>query len=103
MKAISLQWSVPLTAGGFCMLLFPLWVFGTPEASDRSAGWQLGLYVLLYYPPAVVTLFFFGWLHRWGSRKAQRPGIDLLYLAAAHGCLAAAIIVMAVAIVRIFS
>jgi hypothetical protein len=33
--------------------------------------------------------FFVSRLHRWTTRKAARPKIDLLYLAAAHACLAA--------------
>jgi hypothetical protein len=101
--SISLQWSVPLISGGICMLIFPLWMFGMPGASDSpfAAGWRLGLNVLLYYPPAVAFLFFVSRLHRWTSRKAARPRIDLLYLAAAHVCWAAAIAVMAFAVIRI--
>jgi hypothetical protein len=101
--SISLHWSVPLISGGICMLIFPLWMFGTPGASDASfaAGWRLGLNVLLYYPPSVATLFFVSRLHRWTIRKAARPRIDLLYVAAAHACLAAALIVMAFAMIRI--
>jgi hypothetical protein len=101
--SISLHWSVPLISGGVCMLIFPLWMFGTPGATDSSfaAGWQLGLNVLLYYPPAVAALFFVSRLHRWTTRKAARPKIDLLYLAAAHACLAAAVVVMAFAVIRI--
>jgi hypothetical protein len=87
------------------MLIFPLWMFATPSATDSSiaSGWQLGLNVLLYYPPAAATLFFVSRLHRWTSRKAARPKIDLLYLAAAHACLAAAAVVMAFAVLRIFA
>ena len=101
--SISLQWSVPLISGGVCMLIFPLWMFGTPAAtgSPFDAGWQLGLNVLLYYPPAVAGLFLVSRLHRWTSRKAARPKIDLLYVVAAHACLAAAMAVMAVAVIRI--
>ena len=101
--SISLQWSVPLISGGLCMLIFPLWMFGTPGASDSpfAAGWRLGLNVLLYYPPAVAFLFFVSRIHRWTSRKAARPRIDLLYVAAAHACLAAALIVMALAVIRL--
>jgi hypothetical protein len=85
------------------MLIFPLWMFGTPAATDSSlaAGWQLGLNVLLYYPPAVAGLFFVSRLHRWTTRKAARPRIDLLYLAVAHAFLAAAVVVMAFAVLRI--
>ena len=102
MRSISLRWSVPLTAGGFCLLLFPLWMYGA-RGAGAAPEWQLGLDVLLYYPPAVVTLFLFGWLHRWVSRKADRPKIDLFYLVAAHACLAAALLVMAFSVARIFS
>jgi hypothetical protein len=86
------------------MLIFPLWMFAMRGASGASsaAGWQLGLNVLLYYPPVIASLFFVSRLHRWTSRKAARPKIDVLYLAGAHVCLAAAMVVMAVAIVRIF-
>jgi hypothetical protein len=50
--AISLHWSAPLISGGVCMLIFPLWMFAAPGAgSPFAAGWQLGLNVLLYYPP----------------------------------------------------
>ena len=100
---ISLHWSVPLISGGVCMLIFPLWLFAMPGASGSSfaAGWQLGLNVLLYYPPAVASLFLVSCLHRWTVRKAARPKIDLLYLAAAHVCLAAATGVMAFAVIRI--
>jgi hypothetical protein len=101
-RSISLRWSVPLTAGGCCMLLFPLWMYGA-RGAGAAPEWQLGLNVLLYYPPAVATLFFFGWLHRWVSRKAVRPKIDLFYLAVAHACLAAALLVMAYAVAQIFS
>jgi hypothetical protein len=102
--SISLHWSVPLISGGVCMLIFPLWMLGTPGATDSgfAAGWRLGLNVLLYYPPSVATLFFVSRLHRWTSRKAARPKIDLLYLAAAHACLAAAMVVMALAVLWIF-
>ena len=85
------------------MLIFPIWMFGTPGASGSSfaAGWRLGLNVLVYYPPAVAALFFVSRLHRWSSRRAARPKIDLLYVAAAHVCLAAAIAVMALAVIQI--
>jgi hypothetical protein len=100
---ISLHWTVPLISGGVCLLIFPLWLLGTPGASGSSfaQGWQLGLNVLLYYPPAVAFLFFFSRLHRWTTRKAARPKIDLWYLVAAHACLATAMAVMAFAVVRI--
>jgi hypothetical protein len=103
--SISLHWSVPLVAGGVCMLIFPLWLFGTPAASGSTfaTGWQLGLNVLLYYPPAVATLFFISRLHRWTVRKATRPKIDVLYVAAAHVCLAAAMLVMAFAVTRLLA
>ena len=101
MTSISLHWSAPLISGGVCMLIFPLWMFAAPGAgSPFAAGWQLGLNVLLYYPPAVAALFFVSRLHRWTSRKAARPRIDLIYLAAAHVCLAAAIAVTAFAVLR---
>ena len=93
---------MPLIAGGLCMLLFPLWMLGTPAGgSSFAAGWQLGLKVLLYYPPTVAFLFFVSRLHRWTRRKAARPKIDLLYVAAAHVCLAAAMAVMAIAVIQI--
>jgi hypothetical protein len=92
---------MPLTAGGFCLLAFPLWMYGA-RGVGAATEFQLGLNVLLYYPPVVVTLFFLGWLHRWVSRKADRPKIDLFYLAAAHACLAAALLVMAYAAARIY-
>lgn len=101
MRSISLQWSVPLTAGGVCVLLFPLWLFGARSAA-ASPGWELGRNVLLYYPSAVVTLFFFGWLHRFLSRKADRPKIAVFYLVAAHACLAVGLLVMAYAVARVF-
>jgi hypothetical protein len=102
--SISLHWSVPLIVGGLCMLVFPLWMLGTPAGgSSFAAGWRLGLNVLLYYPPTVAGLFFVSRLHRWTSRKAARPRIDLLYVAAAHVCLAAAIAVMALAVIQIVS
>ena len=101
MTSISLHWTAPLISGGACMLIFPLWMFGAPGAgSPFAAGWQLGLNVLLYYPPVVAGLFFVSRLHRWTSRKAARPRIDLIYLAAAHVCLAAALAVMAFAVIR---
>jgi hypothetical protein len=101
--AISLHWTVPLVSGGVCMVIFPLWLFGMPAAgaSTSAAGWQLGLNVLLYYPPAVASLFFFSRLHRWTVRKASRPKIDVLYLAVGHLCLLAALLVMAYAVTRI--
>jgi hypothetical protein len=101
---VTLHWSLPLISGGVCMLIFPLWMFATPGASGASsaAGWQLGLNVLLYYPPIIASLFFVSRLHRWTSRKAARPKIDVIYLVGAHVCLAAALVVMAVAVVRIF-
>jgi hypothetical protein len=101
-RSISLHWSVPLSAGGICLLVFPLWMYGA-RGVDAASGWQLGLDVLLYYPPTVVTLFFFGWLHRWVSRKADRPKIAMLYLLAAHACLGIALITVAVAIARILT
>jgi hypothetical protein len=100
-RSISLHWTAPLTAGGFCLLLFPVWAYLARGSGDMSA-WQLGLNVLLYYPPAVVTLFFFGWLHRFLSRKADRPRIAVLYLVVAHACLAVALLVMAFSVARIF-
>jgi hypothetical protein len=101
--SIALHWTAPLISGGVCMLIFPLWLFATPGAGGSSfaAGWQLGLNVVLYYPPAVAGLFFVSRLHRWTSRKAARPKIDLLYLVAAHVCLAVAMAVMAFAVIRI--
>jgi hypothetical protein len=103
--SISLHWSVPLVSGGVCMLIFPLWLFGTPgtTGSTFAAGWQLGLNVLLYYPPTVATLFFISRLHRWTVRKATRPKIDVLYVAAAHVCLAAAMLGMAFAVTRLLA
>ena len=84
------------------MLIFPLWMLGTPGGdSSFAAGWRLGLNVLLYYPPAVAGLFLVSRLHRWTSRKAARPKIDLVYLAAAHVCLAAAMAAMALAVIQI--
>jgi hypothetical protein len=99
-RSISLHWTAPLTAGGFCLLLFPLWAYGARRAGG-SPGWQLGLSVLLYYPPAVVTLFFFGWLHRFLSRKADRPAIAAFYLVVAHACLGVALLVIAFSLARI--
>jgi hypothetical protein len=102
--SISLHWSAPLISGGVCMLIFPLWMFAAPGAgSPLAAGWQLGLNVLLYYPPVAAGLFFFSRLHRWTSRKAARPRIDLVYLAAAHVWLAAAGAVMAFAVIRMIA
>ena len=101
MTSISLAWSAPLISGGICMLIFPLWMFAAPgPGSPYVAGWQLGLNVLLYYPPVAAGLFFVSRLHRWTSRKAARPRIDLIYLAAAHVCVAAAMAVMAFAVIR---
>ena len=102
MRSISLRWSVPLTAGGFCLLLFPLWVY-TGRGDSGSLAWRLGYNVLLYYPTAVVTLFFFGSLHRFISRKADRPKIAAFYLVVAHACLAVALLAMAFSVARIFS
>ena len=101
MKSISLHWTAPLTAGGVCLLLFPLWMYFSRGAAD-PAPWQLGLKVLLYYPQAVVVLFVFGWLHRFLSRKKDRPRIAVLYLVAAHACLAVALLVMAFSVARVF-
>ena len=84
------------------MLLFPLWAYGA-SGSEELSGWQLGLTVFLYYPPTVATLFFFGWLHRFLSRKADRPKIAVFYLVVAHACLAVALAVMAFAIARILT
>jgi hypothetical protein len=100
-RSISLRWSVPLTAGGFCLLLFPLWVYAG-DGRSGSLAWQLGFNVLLYYPTAVVSLFFFGWLHRFVSRKADRPKIAAFYLVVAHACLAVALLVMAFSVARSF-
>jgi len=85
------------------MLIFPLWMWIMPGTSGAASaqGWQLGLNVLLYYPPAAASLFFFSLLHRWTVRKATRPKIDILYLAAAHACLLAAMLAMAYAVARI--
>lgn len=102
MRSISLHWTAPLTAGGVCMLLFPLWAYGARGAAE-SSGWQLGLTVFLYYPSAVATLFLFGWLHRFLSRKADRPKIAVFYLVVAHACLAVALAVMAFAVARILT
>ena len=103
MTPMSLHWTGPLVSGGVCMLIFPLWMFLMPDAgaSASAAGWQLGLNVLLYYPPAAARLFFFSRLHRWTVRKAARPRIDLLYLAAVHVALLAAMLTMAFAMARI--
>jgi len=100
-RSISLHWTAPLTAGGVCLLLFPLWAYGARGAGE-SSGWQLGLTVLLYYPPVVVALFFFGWLHRFLSRKADRPKVAVFYLVVAHACLAVALLVMAFSVARLF-
>jgi hypothetical protein len=99
-RSITLHWTAPLTAGGLCLLLFPIWAYFSRGAAD-PAGWQLGLKVLLYYPQAVVVLFFFGWLHRFLSRKKDRPRIAVLYLVVAHACLAVALLVMAFSVARV--
>lgn len=101
MRSISLHWTAPLTAGGFCLLLFPLWVYLSRGAAEPTA-WQLGLNVLLYYPQAIVVLFLFGWLHRFLSRKADRPKIAVFYLVVAHACLAVALLAMAFSVARVF-
>lgn len=97
------QWSVPLVAGALCMLLAPLWIHGTPGADQTAfavAG-QLGRYVVLYYPSAVVMLFLVSRLHRIVTRKAERPRIDLFYLTAANACLAVAAIVVIAALIEV--
>jgi hypothetical protein len=99
-RSISLHWSVPLTAGGLCLLAFPIWMYAARGAAE-SAAWQLGTHVLLYYPQVVVILFLFGWLHRFLSRKVDRPKIAIFYLLIAHACLAVALLVMAYAVARI--
>jgi hypothetical protein len=97
------QWSVPLVVGAVCMLAAPLWMFGIPPGEEASlaSGWQLGLYVFLYYPSAVAMLFIVGWMHRLVTRKPGKPRIERLYLTGANICLALAVLVMLVALVRI--
>jgi hypothetical protein len=94
------QWSVPLVAGGICMVIAPLWMFGTPDAAGGSllSARQLGLTVVLYYPSAIAMLFIVSRLHRLVTRKAERPRIDLRYLTAANICLMAAVIAMIAAV-----
>ena len=96
------QWSVPLVAGGICMLVAPLWMIGGPAATDASAstsGRQLALYVVLYYPSAVAMLFLVGLAHRFVTRKADRPRIARRYLLGANICLALAVLVLLVALI----
>ena len=97
------QWSVPLIVGAVCMLAAPLWMLGAPAGDELLplSGWQLGLYVFLYYPSAVAMLFIVGWLHRLVTRKPGKPRIERLYLTGANICLALALLVMIVAVVRI--
>jgi hypothetical protein len=99
------QWSVPLVVGAICMLAAPLWMLGTPAVEDASlaSGWQLGLYVFLYYPSAVVMLFIVGWMHRFVTRKPGKPRIERLYLTGANICLALALLVMLVAVIEILT
>ena len=99
------QWSVPLVVGAICMLAAPLWMFGTPAVEEASyaSGWQLGLYVFLYYPSAVVILFIVGWMHRFVTRKAEKPRIERLYLTGANVCLALALLMMLVAVIKILA
>jgi hypothetical protein len=99
------QWSVPLVVGAICMLAAPLWMLGTPAVDEASfaSGWQLGLYVFLYYPSAVVMLFIVGWMHRFVTRKPGKPRIERLYLTGANICLAVALLVMIVAVIKILS
>jgi hypothetical protein len=94
------QWSVPMVAGALCMLIAPLWMFGTPagETAVLSAR-QLGRSVVLYYPSAIAMLFLVSRLHRLVTRKAERPRIDLWYLTAANVCLAVAVVAMIAALI----
>ena len=99
---MSLHWTGPLVSGGVCMLIFPLWMFLMPDAgaSASGAGWQLGLNVLLYYPPAAAACSSSRACTAGRSGK-RRGRIDLLYLAAVHVALLAAMLTMAFAIARI--
>jgi hypothetical protein len=97
------QWSVPLVAGGICMLVAPLWMFGTPAANEGvfTSSRQLALYVVLYYPSAVAMLFIVSRAHRLVTRKADKPRIELRYLAGANICLALAALVLIVALLGV--
>jgi hypothetical protein len=97
------QWSVPLVAGAFCMLVAPLWIFMTPGADPASfvSSGQLGLSVVLYYPSAIAMLFIVSRLHRLVTRKAGRPRIDQFYLTAANIFLALAALVMIAALIGV--
>ena len=97
------QWSVPLIAGALCMLAAPLWIYGMPGEDQPSfaAAGQLGRYVVLYYPSAIVMLFLVSRLHRIVTRKAERARIDLFYLTAANACLAVAALVMIAALIGV--
>jgi uncharacterized membrane protein len=97
------QWSVPLVAGGLCMLVAPLWMFGTPAADEGfTSSRQLALYVVLYYPSAVAMLFIVSRLHRLVTRKADRPRLELRYLTGANICLAIAALVLIGALIVAF-
>jgi len=94
------QWSVPLIAGGFCMLVAPLWMLGGSAADDSGlTSRQLALYVVLYYPSAVAMLFIVSRVHKLVTRKAERPRIELRYLTGANLCLAVAVLVMVIAVI----
>jgi hypothetical protein len=95
------QWSVPLVAGGLCMLVAPLWMLGGPGVEDGVLSTsEIALYVVLYYPAAVAMLFIVSRAHKLVTRKADRPRIELRYLTGANICLAAAVLALTVALIR---
>jgi hypothetical protein len=94
------QWTVPLVAGGVCMLAAPLWMFGAPAVEDGAlTSRQLALYVVLYYPSAIAMLFIVSRVHKLLTRKADRPRIELRYLTGANVCLGIAVLVMVAALI----
>jgi hypothetical protein len=98
------QWSVPLVAGGVCMLVAPLWIVGGPQVDEAVtlSSRQLALYVVLYYPSAVAMLFIVSRAHRLVTRKADKPRIEHRYLLGANVCLAIAALVLLVALIGVF-
>ena len=101
-RSISLHWTAPLTPGGVCMLMFPLWAYGARGAAESSGLAARPHRLVSTTRPRVATLFLFGGCTV-SEPKADRPKIAVFYLVVAHVCLAVALAVMAFAVARILT
>jgi hypothetical protein len=94
------RWLLPTLFAGLCLVVFPIWILGIPgvSGSTYAMGWERGLKVIFYYPPALVILFGAHFLHsKLVTADSAREMVRNGYSVVAHLTLAIALITMATA------